>query len=104
MMTQNPVIITTIKITSVILILGGIGLESWSIYAQFSNLVLPKLIQVLSWVVWVPLGAHFLEAMVAAVLASRQGKGVLGYSFYTFFVGTVGLWELMDQDENSASE
>jgi hypothetical protein len=42
---------------------------------------------------------HFVEAIIAAVYAPSRQKTPIVYATYTFFVGTVGLLELFDQQD-----
>lgn len=83
-----------IKVLSILVISGAIGLELWNLRAAIAQtpiFVLPDL------VVWggrFALVAHGIEGFVAAIYASRQQKAPIPYALYTFFVGTVGLVEL----------
>ncbi|MEQ9357174.1 MAG: hypothetical protein RIG63_18605 [Coleofasciculus chthonoplastes F3-SA18-01] len=40
-----------------------------------------------------------MEAIIAAVYAPSRQKTPIVYGTYTFFVGTVGLLELFDQED-----
>lgn len=85
-----------IKVTSIGLISGAIGLEVW----HLSGLPIAEAaLNVLTPVYWIGrLGmvAHLIEAMIAWVYAASRGKDPWRYSLYTFFVGTVGLVELLE--------
>jgi len=42
---------------------------------------------------------HLVEAIIAAAYAPSRQKKPIVYATYTFFVGTVGLLELFDQED-----
>ena len=87
---------TAIKILSPILMLGMIGLESWHLSTVFSSLAFPTvLIPVLQWG-RLPVIAHLVEALIAIAVAVRRGKAPIAAGVYTFFVGTVGLLEVLE--------
>lgn len=85
-----------IKVLSIGLMSGAIGLEAW----HLSRAMPTELWRHLTVIVWVgrfAIGAHLLEAVIAAIYARRNAKPALSYGFYTFWVGTVGLIELWQQ-------
>ncbi len=78
----------------------AIGLELWNIYAVINKLEIPSIINPIFWIGRVAVTAHFIEAIIAAFKAGSKEKIWYKYSVYTFFVGTIGLMELFDQDNN----
>ncbi len=93
------VAISWIKRMSIFLIAGALVLEAGNQIAQIMAQSLPEF---LGWVIVVArfaLISHLIEGLVAGYLAQSQGKNPLKLGVYTFFVGTVGLWEIgRDQD------
>ncbi|MEO0534532.1 MAG: hypothetical protein AAF215_11790 [Cyanobacteria bacterium P01_A01_bin.123] len=85
-------IYTAIKVTS-------IGLVSATLAFELSNLALSLPVQVPNLIIGFGrfvLISHALEGAIAAIYAPSRQQRSLPYSFYTFFVGTVGLMELFD--------
>lgn len=93
---MNPNTAKLIKITSITLITGALGLELWNIYLLSNNAVLPANIKPLFWLGSVALIAHAVEGFIAAFQARDRGKNPITYGIYTFFVGFVGLKELSE--------
>lgn len=85
-------IILFVKILSTILISSAIALESWDIYAAFTQTPIPNFMKIILGLARFALIAHLLEAAIAAF--SAKHKNPIAYATYTFFVGTVGLLEL----------
>ncbi|MGK7918113.1 MAG: hypothetical protein AB4038_21680 [Prochloraceae cyanobacterium] len=85
---------TLIKFISTILITTAIGLESWNIYSQLTYHQIPNIINPILWLGRLILIAHLIEGIIAAFSAPSKGEIPLKYGTYTFFVGTVGLFEL----------
>ena len=48
----------------------------------------------------VALIAHGVEATIAAGYALSKNRNAIADGIYTFFVGTVGLWEILDRTES----
>ena len=95
--------IAAIKVISTILITGALGLEAWHLFlatnsGEFTYSLFPVL-----WFGRFAVMAHFIEGMIAAGIAPSRQKSVLRCATYTFFVGTVGLLELMDSKHISTS-
>lgn len=44
--------------------------------------------------------SHFIESIIAAFYAPSRKKMPIKYATYTFFVGTIGLLELFDQQDD----
>ena len=89
-----------IKILSIVLMIGAIGLELGNIYAVLNHLIIPSNIKPLFWIERVAVAVHLVEAIIAAFKAGSQDKIWYKYGVYTFFVGTVGLMELFDREKN----
>lgn len=95
-----PILIQAIKITSTLLISGAIMLEAWNDISHFLDRTLPDLFKWVIIIGRVALISHLLEAIVAGFSAKNQGKNTLKSAVYTFFVGTVGLLEVLDRTRN----
>lgn len=91
-------ILTAIKVVSILLITGAIGLELWNISAELTHTQPPQLPSIILIFSRLILIAHAIEGAIAAVYAPTKKKRFLPYSIYTFFVGTVGLLELFDRE------
>ena len=89
-----PILIQAIKIISTLLISGAIMLEAWN---EIVNQPLPDLFKWVIIIARVALIGHLIEAIVAGFSAKYQGKNPLKSAVYTFFVGTVGLLEVLDR-------
>ena len=93
-------IYTFVKIISTVLITNAIGLESWNIYAVITNINVPTSLNPIFWIERFAIMSHFIESIIAAFYAASKQKMPIKYATYTFFVGTIGLLELFDrQDE-----
>ena len=90
-----------VKILSTILITSAIGLESWNIYAVITNTNLPSSLNPIFWIERFAMTSHFLETIIAAFYAPSRKKMPIKYATYTFFVGTIGLLELFDSENDS---
>ena len=83
-----------IKVISTVLITSAIGLELWNIYTQLNYHQIPNILNPILWLGRLALIAHLIEGIIAAFSAPSKGEIPLKYGTYTFFVGTVGLFEL----------
>ncbi len=92
-------IFNAIKVISTSLISGAIALELWNIYALFSDLSVPTILEPVFWLGRIAVTIHLVEAIIAAAYAPSRQKTPIVYGTYTFFVGTVGLLELFDQED-----
>lgn len=92
--------IFAIKIASIVLMTGAIGLELWNIYAIINQLEIPSNIKPIFWIERVAVAAHLVEAIIAAFNAGSKDKVWYKYGVYTFFVGTIGLMELFDEEKS----
>lgn len=88
-----------IKIISISLITSAIALELWNIQTSITNSQLPTILTPTLIIAHVALSAHFIEAIIAAYYAPNRNQTAIKYATYTFFVGTVGLLELFDNEE-----
>lgn len=86
-----------IKVLSPILICAAIGVEIWTLYALQTGGSLPPLPIGLLWFGRFALTAHAVEGVVASLVAKSREQSPIPYGLYTFFVGTVGLLELLEQ-------
>ena len=86
-----------IKVLSPILICAAIGVEIWTLYALQTGGPLPPLPIGLFWFERFALTAHAVEGVVASLFAKSREQSPIPYGLYTFFVGTVGLLELLEQ-------
>ncbi|WP_448275898.1 hypothetical protein [Nostoc sp. DSM 114160] len=93
-------IYTFIKIISTALITSAIGLESWNIYAVITNIPLPNSLNPIFLIERFAMICHFIESIIAAFYAPSRQKMPIKYPIYTFFVGTIGLLELFDQQND----
>ena len=89
-----------VKILSTVLMICAIGLELWNIYALSNQIDIPQNIKPIFWIERVAVIAHLIEAIIAAFKAGSKDKIWYQYGAYTFFVGTVGLMELFDEENN----
>ncbi|MDZ8226624.1 MULTISPECIES: hypothetical protein [unclassified Nostoc] len=96
-------IFTFVKIISTILITSAIGLESWNIYAVITNTNLPSSLNPIFWIERFAVTSHFIESIIAAFYAPSRKKMPIKYATYTFFVGTIGLLELFDRENDSST-
>jgi hypothetical protein len=92
-------IFNAIKVISISLISGAIGLELSNIYASFWDLSVPTILEPVFWLERFAVTMHLVEAIIAAAYAPSRQKKPIVYGTYTFFVGTVGLLELFDQED-----
>ncbi len=89
-----------IKIISIVLITSAIGLELWNVYALLNNSKLPSSLNPIFWIERFAITIHFIEGVIAAAYAPSRKKMPIKYGTYTFFVGTVGLLELFEKQDD----
>lgn len=82
------------------LITSAIGLESWNSYAVITNSHLPSSLNPIFWIERFAMTSHLIESIIAAFYAPSRKKMPIKYATYTFFVGTIGLLELFDQQDD----
>ncbi|MGB7442995.1 MAG: hypothetical protein WA919_18170 [Coleofasciculaceae cyanobacterium] len=92
--------VTAIKVISTVLISCAIGWELYNIYATLTDQAIPNSLNPVFWVERFALIAHLIEAIIATFYAPSKGKTLVQYGIYTFFVGTVGLFELFEERES----
>ncbi|MEM8721971.1 MAG: hypothetical protein AAGE84_22190 [Cyanobacteria bacterium P01_G01_bin.39] len=90
-----------IKIISTIIIIGALSLGCWNYYVYLRGESLPNSLIVFYRIGIVILIAHSIEALIVAIKASQNNYKPLNYAFYTFFVGFVGLQELLDSQSSA---
>jgi hypothetical protein len=95
---KNQYLSNLIKVISTVLITSAIGWELGNIYALLHNLKLPSSLNPIFLIERFALTTHFIEAAIAAFYAPAKNKLPIKYGIYTFFVGTVGLLELFDEE------
>ncbi|MEH2280462.1 MAG: hypothetical protein V7K90_03825 [Nostoc sp.] len=93
-------IYTFVKIISTVLITSAIGLESWNIYTVINNINVPSSLNPIFWIERFAMISHFMESIIAAFYAPSRQKMPIKYATYTFFVGTIGLLELFDRQDD----
>lgn len=79
------------------MIVSAIIWELGNIYATVNHEKIPSKLNFIFWIERFALIAHLFEAIIAAFLAPAKEKYPIQYGIYTFFVGTVGLWELFNE-------
>lgn len=96
-----------VKIVAAIFTTLGLFLELWNIYHIVYHTQIYPTVTKLIWLAHFVITAHFLEAVIAAFLISSktpsEDRKPFRYGIYTFFVGTVGLLELNNNDSEQAS-
>lgn len=88
-----------IKIASIVLISGAIGLELGNIFGLLNTHEIPNNFTLIFGIARFALIAHLFEGIIAAIYAGSKSKLPFQYGIYTFFVGTVGLVELFKQED-----
>lgn len=96
----NKNILSFVKIISTVLITSAIGLESWNIYAVITDSYVPSSLNPIFWIERFAITSHFIEGIIAAFYAPSRKKMPIKYATYTFFVGTIGLLELFDREND----
>jgi hypothetical protein len=94
--------VTLVKVISTLLITGAIFIEGWHIVSGHTliedHLISASFMPVI-WIGQFALIAHAVEGVIAGAIAPSKEKPAVRYAVYTFFVGTVGLVELIDEDQ-----
>ncbi len=91
-------IITSIEFISTLLITSAIALELWNLYAIYTHTHIPNIPYLVFWIGRFALISHAIEGVITAYFAPSRNQKPLRYGIYTFFVGTVGLLKLFDND------
>ena len=90
-------LIQPIKVTSIILISAALGLELASLYHWLQTDSPIQGLTLVFTIERIALISHGIEGAIAMGYASAKGRSPWRYSLYTFFVGTIGLIELLNQ-------
>ncbi len=88
-----------IKVLSTVLIASAIGLELWNLYAKLTTTAIPHSLTIIFGIERFAITIHLIEGLVAGAYAPSKNKIPIKTGIYTFFVGTVGLLELLDRDD-----
>lgn len=94
---MNSLITQIIKIVSPIVMIGAIFLEIEMIYFRLNHRQISNFVTFLMIIGGVAIIIHIAEGIIAAFLANKKGFNPLKYGIYTFFVGTVGLFEILEK-------
>jgi|GEM_PF-1098516 len=97
---QTRYLVFVIKVSSLVLIASGIGLELGNIYAILTHSPTPTIAKFIFWLERLAISAHLVEGFIAVYYAPAKNKIPIIYGTYTFFVGTIGLLELFDVQGN----
>jgi|GEM_PF-5309721 len=89
------VVFTPVKWLSCGLITLALGLILWQLYAMANQASLPSVLVPILWIVKLAVLAHGIEGLAAVVVAYRQGDNAIAAGIYTFFTGTIGLYETL---------
>lgn len=100
-MNLHPRLIGAIKITSTVVITGALGLEVWNLSGGFQQNEMSGFWQILLILVHFGLLAHLIEGILAGFLSPRHQA--LQAGVYTFFTGTVSLWEIYQRREEGST-
>ncbi|MGF1486946.1 MAG: hypothetical protein ACFBSE_07520 [Prochloraceae cyanobacterium] len=84
--------------------IGAIVWELGNIYLVVSHHQIPQSLQTIYWLERPALMIHLIEGIIAAYYSTNKEKNPLIYGIYTFFVGTIGLWELLKNNKSSEVE
>ncbi|WGV27472.1 hypothetical protein [Halotia branconii] len=87
---------SVIKVISVVVITSAIGLEIWYIQTLTINNYIPIALNPVLIIAHLALSAHLFEGIIAACFAPAKNHQPIQYGIYTFFVGTIGLLELFE--------
>ncbi|MDJ1173830.1 hypothetical protein [Roseofilum capinflatum] len=90
-----PAAIGAIKVGATLLMSGAIALESYNLIHPFIDWSAPTAIVGLIILERLAVIVHIVEAIAAAYFAPSHQQPPLKTALYTFFVGTVGLLELL---------
>ena len=94
-------IIKSVKFIAPILMLGAIALDAKFTYLFLHNQEIPKLLIALFIIATLAILTHVIEAVIAGFLARDKEKNPLLYGIYTFFIGTIALYELLESESIS---
>lgn len=97
---MNSTVAKFIKIASILVITGALGLLGWNLFLHLHGTSLPPNLISLFRLGSFILVAHVIEGAIAAFKAPTYNQKPLLWGVYTFFVGFVGLQELINQESN----
>jgi hypothetical protein len=96
----NSTVAKFIKIASSLVITSALGLLGWNLFLHLQGASLPSNLTSLFRLGSFILVAHGVEGMIAAFKASAYNQKPIPWVVYTFFVGFVGLQELVNQESD----
>jgi hypothetical protein len=95
----NPTVAKSLKVASILVMTGSLGLSSWNLSLHLHGKSTPPNLNSLFWLASIVLIAHGIEGLIAASKARSRHKNPLLYGIYTFFVGFAGLQELANKSD-----
>jgi hypothetical protein len=96
----NSTVAKFIKIASSLVITSALGLLGWNLFLHLQGASLPPNLTFLFRLGSFILVAHGVEGAIAAFKAPAYNQKPLFWGVYTFFVGFVGLQELVSQESD----
>lgn len=97
---MNSIVAKFIKIASSLVITGSLGLLGCNLFLHLQGTSLPPNLTSLFRLGSFILVAHGVEGAIAAFKAPAYNQKPIPWVFYTFFVGFVGLQELVNQESD----
>lgn len=97
---MNSTVAKFIKIASSLVITSALGLFGWNLFLHLQGASLPPNLTSLFRLGSFILVAHGVEGAIAAFKAAACNQKPLVWGVYTFFVGFVGLQELVNQESD----
>ncbi|MFB2836456.1 hypothetical protein [Floridanema evergladense] len=91
-----------LKVISPVVTIAAIALELWNLEARLTTNQFKSSLMPILWLGHLVIAVHLIEAVVAAIYAPTKQHQPIRYGIYTFFVGTVGLWELFESDTTTS--
>ncbi|MFB2894650.1 hypothetical protein ACE1CI_17215 [Aerosakkonemataceae cyanobacterium BLCC-F50] len=95
-------LVSLLKVISPVVIVAAIALELWNLEARLTTNQFKSSLMPILWLGHFAIAVHLIEAVVAAIYAPAKKHQPIQYGVYTFFVGTVGLWELFESDTTTS--
>ncbi|MGA9381647.1 MAG: hypothetical protein WBV73_23035 [Phormidium sp.] len=95
-------LVSLLKVISPVVMVSAIALELWHLEARLTTSQFPSSLMPVLWFGHFAITVHLIEAVVAALNAPSKQHEPIQYGIYTFFVGTVGLWELFESDTTTS--
>jgi hypothetical protein len=92
------VIIKSVKFIAPILMLAAIALEGNFIYLYLNHQEIPKFLIASVIISTLIIVSHGIEGVIAGFIAKGKEKNPLLYGIYTFFIGTIALYELFESE------